>query len=234
MFDKIQSVMIKTNHVLPNASIYFTVMEESTVKTYVWRSLSLAIGLTALCATVVSSAEVEKFFDRAGNLVIQEKVEKYKRRADEGTTYPVPPPPFSEDIFPCSDCHADMEPNPNRRELVDMHEDMVLDHAEGQRWCLDCHNLNDRDSLHLVSGEVIPFTESYRLCGQCHGDKLRDWKVGVHGKRTGYWNGEKQYLLCAHCHNPHSPSFKPLQPMPPPIRPENLNRQGAQALPAHH
>ena len=234
MFDKIQSVMIKTNHVLLNASIYFTVMEESTVKTYVWRSLSLAIGLTALCATVVSSAEIEKFFDRAGNLVIQEKVEKYKRRADEGTTYPVPPPPFSEDIFPCSDCHADMEPNPNRRELVDMHEDMVLDHAEGQRWCLDCHNLNDRDSLHLVSGEVIPFTESFRLCGQCHGDKLRDWKVGVHGKRTGYWNGEKQYLLCAHCHNPHSPSFKPLQPMPPPIRPENLNRQGAQASPAHH
>jgi hypothetical protein len=234
MFDKIQSVMIKTNHVLLNASIYFTVMEESTVKTYVWRSLSLAIGLTALCATVVLSADVEKFFDRAGNLVIQEKVEKYKRRADEGTTYPVPPPPFSEDIFPCSDCHADMEPNPNRRELVDMHEDMVLDHAEGQRWCLDCHNLNDRDSLHLVSGEVIPFTESYRLCGQCHGDKLRDWKVGIHGKRTGYWNGEKQYLLCAHCHNPHSPSFKPMQPMPPPIRPENLNRQGAQASPAHH
>lgn len=204
------------------------------MKTYVWQSLSLAIGLMALGATVVSAAQVEKFFDRSGNLVVQEKVEKYKRRTDEGTTYPVPPPPFSEDIFPCSDCHADMEPNPERRELVDMHEDIILDHAEGQRWCLDCHNLNDRDSLRLVSGEVIPFTESYRLCGQCHGDKLRDWKVGVHGKRTGYWNGEKQYLLCAHCHNPHSPSFKPLQPMPPPIRPENLDRQGAPSSPAHH
>lgn len=204
------------------------------MKICVWRSLSLAVGLLALSATVVSAANVEKFFDRSGNLVVQEKVEKYKRHADEGKTYPVPPPPFSEDIFPCSDCHADMEPNPERRELVDMHEDIILDHAEGQRWCLDCHNLNDRDSLRLVSGEVIPFTESYRLCGQCHGDKLRDWKVGVHGKRTGYWNGEKQYLLCAHCHNPHSPSFKPLQPMPPPIRPENLDRQGAPTSPAHH
>ena len=204
------------------------------MKTYVWQSLSLAIGLMALGATVVSAAQVEKCFDRSGNLVVQEKVEKYKRRSAEGTTYPVPPPPFSEDIFPCSDCHADMEPNPERRELVDMHEDIILDHAEGQRWCLDCHNLNDRDSLRLVSGEVIPFTESYRLCGQCHGDKLRDWKVGVHGKRTGYWNGEKQYLLCAHCHNPHSPSFKTLQPMPPPIRPENLDRQGAPSSPAHH
>ena len=204
------------------------------MKTYAWRTLFLTIGLMTLGATVVSSAEVEKFFDRSGNLVIQEKIEKYKRRADESTVYPVPPPPFSEDIFPCSDCHAEMEPDPNRRELVDMHEDIILDHAEGQRWCLDCHNLNDRDTLHLVSGEVVPFTESYRLCGQCHGDKLRDWKVGIHGKRTGFWNGEKQYLLCAHCHNPHSPSYKPLQPMPPPIRPENLDRQGAPASSAHH
>lgn len=201
---------------------------------HVWRTLSLTIGLLIICATLVSAAEVEKFFDRQGNLVVQEKVEKYKRRADEGTTYPVPPPPFSEDIFPCSDCHAEMEPNPERRELVDMHEDLVLDHAEGQRWCLDCHNISDRDTLRLVSGEVIPFTESFRLCGQCHGDKFRDWKVGIHGKRTGYWNGEKQFLLCVHCHNPHSPSFKPLKPMPPPVRPENLDRQSAPKTSVHN
>ena len=73
-------------------------------------------------------------------------------------------------------------------------------------------------------GERIGFDESYRLCGQCHGDKYRDWKVGVHGKRTGMWNGEKQYLLCVHCHNPHDPGFKPLQPMPPPVRPENIRK----------
>ena len=72
------------------------------MKIHVWRSLSLAVGLMALGAIVVSAAEVEKFFDRSGNLIVQEKVEKYKRRTDEGTTYPVPPPPFSEDIFPCS------------------------------------------------------------------------------------------------------------------------------------
>lgn len=203
------------------------------MKICVCRSLFLAIGLMALAVTLVSAADVEKFFDRHGTLIVQEKVEKYKRRADEEKTYPVPPPPFSEDIFPCSDCHADMVSNPQRRELVDMHEDIVLDHAEGQRWCLDCHNLDDRDSLRLVSGEVIPFTESYRLCGQCHGDKYRDWKVGIHGKRTGFWNGEKEYLLCAHCHNPHSPRFKPLQPMPPPVRPENLNRQSTMASPVH-
>jgi hypothetical protein len=74
----------------------------------------------------------------------------------------------------------------------------------------------------LVSGELIDFTESHRLCGQCHGDKYSDWKVGVHGKRTGLWNGKKEYLLCAHCHNPHNPRFQPIPPKPPPLRPEYI------------
>lgn len=198
--------------------------------------LLLAFSLTALsgAATDLQAATKEKYFDRQGNLIVKEKGPgKYKRRADEGVVYPVAPPPFSEDIFPCSDCHADMEVNRERRELEDEHLDIVLDHAEGQRWCLDCHNPEDRDTLRLASGEVVPFTESYRLCGQCHGDKFRDWKVGVHGKRTGYWNGEKQYLLCASCHNPHSPGFKQLKPMPAPVRPENLDRQGSPAPSGH-
>jgi hypothetical protein len=142
---------------------------------------------------------------------------------DEARTrqFPVPPPPFSEGIFPCSECHKDMTPNPKRRELKEEHTNIVLNHGPG-RWCLDCHDLTNRDKLHLISGEKVGFDESYRLCGQCHGDKYRDWKVGVHGKRTGYWNGQKQYLLCAHCHNPHSPRFKPLKPLPPPVRPGSI------------
>ena len=71
----------------------------------------------------------------------------------------------------------------------------------------------------------MPFEESYRLCGQCHGEKFRDWRAGVHGRRTGYWNGHKQYLLCAHCHNPHQPRFKPLAPKPAPRRPEPLKQE---------
>ena len=136
--------------------------------------------------------------------------------------FPVPKPPFTPGIFPCSDCHKDMKPNPKRRTLTDEHTNIVLNHAQGQRWCLDCHDTYDRDKLHLVNGQRISFEESYRLCGQCHGDKYRDWKVGVHGKRTGMWNGEKQYLLCVHCHNPHDPAFKPLKPMPPPVRPGDI------------
>jgi hypothetical protein len=141
-----------------------------------------------------------------------------------GPQFPVPKPPFTPGIFPCSDCHKDIKPNPTRRELKDEHTSIVLNHAQGQRWCLDCHDVNDRDRLHLVNGQRIDFEESYRLCGQCHGDKYRDWKVGVHGKRTGMWNGEKQYLLCVHCHNPHDPGYKPIQPMPPPVRPANIRK----------
>lgn len=133
--------------------------------------------------------------------------------------FQVPPPPFTEGIFPCSECHADLPPDPTVRVLENEHTEIKLEHGGENRWCLDCHDVNDRDKLHLANGTPVPFEESYRLCGQCHGDKYRDWRAGIHGKRTGYWNGAKRYLLCAHCHNPHSPKFKPLKPLPPPIRP---------------
>ena len=138
--------------------------------------------------------------------------------------YAVEAPPFSWGIFPCSDCHAGMIPNPERRDLVEWHDDIseIFDHDSENRWCLACHDLNNRDSLRLASGKLLDFKESYKLCGQCHGLKLRDWKVGVHGKRTGEWNGKKEYLLCVHCHDPHSPKFKQLTPEPPPIRQEDI------------
>lgn len=131
----------------------------------------------------------------------------------------VPPPPFSDGIFPCTTCHAGMTPNRTRRTLEGMHTDIDLKHDEKHRWCLDCHDATNRDFLHLANGERVPFSESYNLCGQCHGEKLRDWRAGVHGRRTGNWNGAKSYLLCAHCHNPHQPRFRALQPRPAPTPP---------------
>ncbi len=172
---------------------------------------AVAAAIVALCAGLAAHAAAPAAQRGTPNA-----------NADRDLQFPVPPPPFSEGIFPCSQCHKDMTPNPRRRELKEEHTNIVLNHAQGQRWCLDCHDLTNRDKLHLISGEKIGFDESYRLCGQCHGDKYRDWKVGVHGKRTGYWNGKKEYLLCAHCHNPHSPRFKPLKPLPPPVRPGNI------------
>ena len=55
-------------------------------------------------------------------------------------------PPFSEDIFPCTFCHVeeDLMPNPQRRELVDMHDEItaIFDHDSENHWCLDCHDLS--------------------------------------------------------------------------------------------
>ncbi len=134
--------------------------------------------------------------------------------------FETPPPPFSEGAFPCSDCHdPELPVNTRRRELKTAHQEIVLHHNEEERWCLDCHSAADRDHLHLANNEPVPFEESYRLCGQCHGDKYRDWRAGVHGRRTGEWNGRKTYLLCVHCHDAHSPRFKPLEPEPAPVPP---------------
>jgi hypothetical protein len=118
----------------------------------------------------------------------------------------VPPPPFSEGIFPCSFCHAELKTNRTRR-VVEAHSEIVLKHDEEHRWCLDCHDGDDRDVLHLADGE-----------------KYRDWRAGVHGRRTGQWNGQKTYLLCVHCHSPHQPHFKAIAPKPAPRPPSRPGR----------
>jgi hypothetical protein len=151
--------------------------------------------------------------DRSGRQVVVEKTAAPSHRLA------VAPPAFSEGLSPCSSCHAEMKPDLKRRALRDEHTAIVLRHAAGLFWCLDCHHPENRDTLRLATGESLPFTESYRLCGQCHVQKLRDWQIGSHGRRTGYWNGDKEYLLCTHCHDPHDPKFKALTPMPPPARP---------------
>jgi hypothetical protein len=177
---------------------------------------SFAAGLALACFACVPP-EDEHWADTAPLAVGGGPAES---GAGDARAIQVPPPPLSEGVFPCSDCHDPEIPvNTRRRKLSMAHQEIELKHDEEHRWCLDCHDANDRDQLHLASGEKVPFEESYRLCGQCHGDKLRDWRAGVHGRRTGRWDGEKQYLLCVHCHNSHAPAFAPLKPMPPPPRP---------------
>jgi len=137
--------------------------------------------------------------------------------------YPVPKPPFSKDMFPCTRCHDRPEDtNPQQRNLVAMHQDIKLAHGSREQWCYDCHNPTFRDKLRLAGGRLVGFEASYELCGQCHGEKLRDWRSGIHGRRIGCWNGKRQYLLCVNCHNPHAPKFKPMHPRPRPKRPSEI------------
>jgi Cytochrome c3 len=114
----------------------------------------------------------------------------------------------------CDTCH--------RETTEKAHANIVLHHAEEQRGCLDCHDAADRDHLRLANGSPVSFEQSFKLCGQCHGTQYRDWKVGLHGKRTGSWNGRREYRLCVACHYPHDPRFKPMDPMPRPARPEEV------------
>jgi hypothetical protein len=129
------------------------------------------------------------------------------------------PHALSPKNFPCSKCHRYTKANPERRKLELAHTTILIEHAAQQRWCLDCH---DGDKLRLPNGELIGYEYSFMLCAQCHGTVFRDWKAGIHGKRTGAWNGEKLYRLCVSCHDAHQPKFKPMEPKAPPLRPVDL------------
>lgn len=139
--------------------------------------------------------------------------------------YNTPRPDIHEsEMWPCSQCHAAMETNTKKRKLMFHTEKKITRHGEPERWCLDCHNADDRDYLKLINGKLVSFDHTERLCGQCHGSLYNDWKAGVHGKRVGMWNGEKQYFRCPFCHNPHSPRFKSIKPEKPPLRPDQTLR----------
>ena len=79
--------------------------------------LTLAALIVALVSIPAPAKAVkEKYFDRSGNLVVEEKSAaelmrpyRVKNREPE-KIFAVPSPPFSEGIFPCSECHAEMEP----------------------------------------------------------------------------------------------------------------------------
>ena len=87
----------------------------------------------------------------------------------ELTEIAVEPPPLTDGIFPCNDCHSEIEPNPQRRELVDFHDDIsaIFHHDSENRWCLDCHDMNKRDSLRRGGSGVI--ASNFGECGlwQC-------------------------------------------------------------------
>jgi hypothetical protein len=143
-------------------------------------------------------------------------------------------PPFSVvprkdqlTFFPCTACHADLKPNPVPRLLSEAPHNASLHHGDGRFWCLDCHQLKDRDHLHTLAGQPVDFDAAYLVCGQCHAARQRDWFFGAHGKRVANWRGERTLYNCTVCHDPHSPGLKPRAPSPPPPV-----RAGLQRMPA--
>lgn len=141
------------------------------------------------------------------------------------TGYPGAPPfsvvPRKDKLtfYPCSACHGVMTPNPTPRKLVGAPHPAALDHGNGRFWCLECHQLKDRDHLHTLAGDPVDFNDAYLVCGQCHANRQKDWYFGAHGKRVANWRGERVIYNCTFCHDPHSPSLKARAPQkPPPVR----------------
>ncbi len=118
-------------------------------------------------------------------------------------------------FYPCDQCHAAMEPNPDIRELNVMHV-AELQHGRGRIWCLSCHDLENRNYLRTLLDEPVDFDQAHLVCGGCHSNRHKDWVFGAHGKRVANWQGERKLYDCAHCHDPHSPSIQPRAPKPPP------------------
>lgn len=122
--------------------------------------------------------------------------------------------------YRCSECHKTFESPKRTRPLVAEHAEIALNHGRND-YCLNCHHNENRDAYTTHDGSEIPSDQPAELCAKCHGLVHRDWLGGAHGRRNGYWNpeqGESQRLLCVQCHDPHSPKFAKLKPMPGPTR----------------
>ena len=129
--------------------------------------------------------------------------------------------------FDCYICHERGKPptlrfDTNQNIIIPKaHSNIVMGHGEHNRNnnCFNCHDETNLEQLQTRDGRTVSFADSMRLCGSCHGPTYRDWEAGVHGRTSGYWNvrmGERKRVICASCHNPHSPRFPGRQPAPGP------------------
>jgi hypothetical protein len=113
------------------------------------------------------------------------------------------------------------------------HKEIKLDHGNN-RFCLNCHHPADRNSFVDYDGAAIPEADIVKLCAKCHGTIYRDWQAGVHGRQNGFWKeelGAKTKLRCIQCHDPHSPKFKPMQPLAPLRYPPRAAHPPSESLP---
>jgi uncharacterized CHY-type Zn-finger protein len=138
--------------------------------------------------------------------------------------------PHIKYYMPCTVCHNGVTvkvPENLSPRFIKMHTDIVPDslrlkHGHGAMWCLDCHSATNRDMLIDHRGGEISFDQPQKVCGKCHGEIYRDWRSGIHGKRTGMWttDGKKRWWVCTECHNPHDVEFLPFKQIAPELAPE--------------
>jgi hypothetical protein len=121
--------------------------------------------------------------------------------------------------FPCTECHNNVVPENMSKDGTKKHKDIVVNHYPGMDKCQLCHDPYDMNQLKRMTQEPVSFNASQEICGQCHGEKKRDWEMGAHGKTVGGWMGAAQKLSCVGCHNPHAPRRPTMQAMSAPVFP---------------
>ena len=141
--------------------------------------------------------------------------------------------------YNCMECHKLFPAKWHYDRPMNEHKDIKLDHGNN-RFCLNCHHPKNRNAFVDYDGSEIAEADVVLLCAKCHGTTHRDWKAGVHGRQNGYWNtnlGEKTKLRCIQCHDPHSPKFQSMKPLPPLTYPPRAaggsDRVGGNASPPH-
>ncbi len=119
--------------------------------------------------------------------------------------------------YNCMECHKLFPAKWHYDRPMAEHREIVLEHGNN-RFCLNCHNPENRNAFVDYDGAEIPQSDVVQLCAKCHGTIYRDWQAGVHGRVNGFWNaslGAKTKLKCIQCHDPHSPKLKPIRPLSP-------------------
>jgi hypothetical protein len=126
----------------------------------------------------------------------------------------------------CNSCHRLFRSRPEIAATLVQHKEVVLNHGLNNR-CYNCHDRKDREKLVLMRGVLGGYTDATLLCAKCHGPAYRDWQKGTHGKTLGTWQDTdaRRRLNCTECHDPHSPAYPKITPLPSP----HTLRMGEQA-----
>ena len=125
-------------------------------------------------------------------------------------------------IYNCIDCHKDFKTRTTPRQLVSDHRNLQYEHIKGNKWCFSCHHedLDKRNRVYLPKGIYRGPQDMKTLCGQCHGEKTREWEMNIHGKVTGSWKTygqvKREKKSCESCHSPHHPRSYKVKPEPGP------------------
>lgn len=186
-------------------------MERSSRITRRFAALSVATQFL-LCILVLICAGFSEAY-------AEESADEFEPLRFEG--YPNAPEisvvPRKDELFfyPCDQCHAAMEANPEIRTLDTPHHAEIA-HGRGRIWCLSCHDLENRNYLTTLLNERVDFDEAHYVCGGCHSNQHKDWVFGAHGKRVADWQGERTQYNCTHCHDSHDPMIEERAPEPAP------------------